>query len=450
VTSLLLTNCDWLVVGWDKWYQHGYVLVKEDKIVDVGHMAKMDLAIAPNQIIDCTGLVVMPGLINAHNHMYEIVCRGLGKTQDTLGWLKDLIYPVCKVLTPEDYYQAALLGAADCLSQGTTSVVSHLTNFARFHADQEMRAFQASGMRAVVARASSTSSVVDSAENGDPAEELEAGENFLERWSRHGRVSPALGPAGLFSCDPGTSLKLKEVAQSRDARYFIHLNETRRQAEMARSRGFEGEVAWAAASGLLDETTIVAHSVWSSDNEMRLLADAGSLVVHNPYSNMVMGSGIANLAAHINAGVRVSVATDGPASNDSQDMFAEMKAALALQRVHTLNPSEMQPEDVFRMATESGAQAMGHRNLGRIELGFAADLIGVAITGNPAMMPVLDPIKSLVYCASGRDVRMTIVSGDVVYRDGEFASIDLREVAAFVQHETIPRVVRAIKPSEKT
>lgn len=443
--TLLLHDSPWVICDQGTWLRDASVCVDGSEIVEVGPAAEVAARHPDADRLDCSGLLLMPGFVNAHNHVYEILCRGLGKDAGTEGWLLNTIYPMTRQLTAEDYYHGALLGAADALRTGTTAIVSQLTNFARFHAADELRGFRDSGIRARVVRASSTASTINPDENADPDDEVEATGAYLDEWAGHERVAPAVGPSGLFSCDPDTHARLKQLANDKGSKYFTHLNETREQLDLAHSRGYPGQVDWAYRIGILDEHTVVAHNVWGNDAEAELLARTRATVVHNPTSNMVMSSGVANVPAMLRAGVRVTVATDGPASNDAQDMFAEMKAALLLHRLATLDPQIIEPATVFGMATEAGAGVFDlEGRSGRLAPGYQADVVGVRVAGNPCMQPIFDPIAAVVYYGSGRDVDFTMVAGELLYRDGAFLTIDIDEVLGFVQQETVPRVARAL------
>ncbi len=443
--GLLLHESQWVIRGPGEWERDASVYIDDGRVVEVGAAEELARAHPESERVDCSDLILMPAFANCHNHMYEILCRGLGKQHALEGWLRDVIYPMARALVPEDYYYGALLGAADCFRTGTTAVVSQLTNFARFHADEEARGFAAAGIRARVVRASSTASNIDPEENGRPDDELAAAAAFLDRWPGGGRVQGAVGPAGLFTCDPATQARLKQLAGERNGMFFTHLNETRQQSESAQAEGYEGQVDWAHQIGILDADTVVAHGVWSTDGEIATLAEAGSLLVHNPSSNMVLGSGVAPVPAMLDAGVAVSIATDGPASNDSQDMFAEMKTAVLLQRVAAVDPSSFDADTAFALATTAGARVFDLEDeFGRIEPGYVADIVAVGIGDNPSLQPVLDPVAALVYCGSGRDVVFTLLEGEFVYRDNEFPTIVLSDALGFIQNETTPRVRAAL------
>ena len=421
------------------------VAIEGRQICAVGPTAELRAAYPAAARVDCSGLLLLPGMINAHNHVYEVVLRGVRRTTALEDWLRTLIYPVARVMTAQDYYHAGVLGAADAVRTGTTSLVSQLTNFARFHADEEARAFRDVGIRARVARAASTSSSIDPTEEGTPDAEFADTAAFIDRWAEGDLVRGQVGPAGLFSCDDDTLLRLKRLATETGGNFYIHLAETRGQTEAAKRRGFRGQIDQARQIGLLDEQTVVAHAVWVDDEEIEMLAAAGVSVVHNPSSNMVLASGIAPVVKLRERGVRVSVATDGPASNDAQDMVAEMKAAVGVARVSTLDPAALTAHDALEMATTAGTAAIGmDGRLGRIEPGQLADVVGIRMLDNPSLEPVTDPIGSLVFAGSGRDVALTIVDGQVLFRGGDFPTMDVAASMAYVRHETLPRVQRAL------
>jgi len=428
MATLLLKNIDFLVQDAQRTIRSAAVYIEGATIQDVGPSAELERRCEAGISIDLSGCIVTPGLINAHNHLYEIMSRGLAKDFGTEGWLAKAIYPIDRFMQGDDYYHAALVALADSLRQGTTTMIDMMTNYARFHADRAMEAFQQSGMRGALARASTNRSTIDPGEERPDEEDLEASEAFLKRWAGRGRVAPWLGPSGLFSCTPDLLKRLKDLANAHGARFTIHLNETHVQAQAARKAGYVGQIAQADRIGILDERSSIAHAVWAGDAELAIAARTGAQIVHNPMSNMILASGVANVPRMLQLGIPVGLGTDGPASNDSLDMVTEMKAAVLLHRVSTLDATIVRARDAFRMATELGAQVLGVGRLGRLEPGWLADVAAFRIA--PGMVPVYDPIESLVYSGSGRDACLTIVDGEVVYRDGAFTRLDLAESLA--------------------
>ena len=429
--SLLLHRADFLVQDADHYLRGAALYIEDGMIRAVGPSAELEARHRADVSIDLSGCIVTPGLVNAHNHLYEIMSRGLGKDFGTEGWLAKSIYPVNRFMQGDDYFYAALVALADCLRQGTTTVIEQMTNYSRFHADREMEAYRQCGMRGAVARASTNRSTIDPGEERPEEEDLKASEAFLKRWAGHARVAPWLGPSGLFSCTPDLLKRLKDTATAHGARFTIHLNETHVQAQLARREGFVGQIAQADRIGILDERSSIAHAVWAGEAELAIAARAGAQIIHNPLSNMILASGVANVPKMLALGITVGLGTDGPASNDSLDMVTEMKAAVLLHRVNTLEATALGARDAFRMATEAGARILGVERLGRLEPGWKADVAAFRVV--PGMVPVYHPVDALVYSGSGRDACLTVVDGEVLYRDGRYTRVNLPEALAHLE-----------------
>ncbi len=428
MSSLLLHGADFLVQGADAFLRGGALYIENGIIKDIGPSDKLNRRHAAEESIDLSGCMVTPGLINAHNHLYEIASRGLGKDWGTEGWLAKSIYPVDRFMQGDDYYHAALVALGDSLRQGTTAVIEQLTNYARFHADREFEAYLQTGIRGAVARASTNRSTIDPGENRTKEEDIKASEEFLKRWSGKERVTPWLGPSGIFSCTGEMLKRLKDMSLDYGTRFKTHLNETKGMARAARREGYLGEIAQAHHFGLLDDRTLIAHAVWAEEEELAMVAGESAHIVHNPSSNMILASGVADVPKMLELEISVGIGTDGPASNDSLDMVAEMKAGALLHRVHTINPTIISARDVFRMATEGGAKILGLEKLGRLEKGWVADVAAFRIA--PGMTPVYHPVDSLVYTGSGRDACLTVVEGEILYRDGKCTRFNLDDAVA--------------------
>ncbi|GAF78734.1 unnamed protein product, partial [marine sediment metagenome] len=180
--------------------------------------------------------------------------------------------------------------------------------------------------------------------------------------------------------------------------------------------------------GILGPRYMSVHSVWISEEEIKLMADAKVHVIHNPVSNMYLGSGVAKIPEMRNAGINVALGSDGPASNNNQDLIQSMKFAACLHKVNKLNPAIVTAQDVLEMATINGARSLGlERKIGSIEVGKKADLIIVDME-KPHIAPVHDPVASLVYCANGSDVDTVIVNGKVLMENRKVLSLDEHKV----------------------
>ncbi|GBC69932.1 5-methylthioadenosine/S-adenosylhomocysteine deaminase [archaeon HR01] len=425
--SILLKNADFVVQDRDKVIRDASVYVEGGVIQDVGPAMDINNQHKADMEFDCRGHIVIPGLINSHNHLYEISQRGLGKDYPLDEWIKKIVYPVNQMLTGDDYYWLELMACADAARNGTTAIVEMMTSFARFHADRGVEAFLDFGMRGAVARSSSNRSRISDAENRPPEEDYKATAEFIDRWRERASplVKPWVGPSMTITCEPSFQAELKRLAKEKGVKYHVHLAETAGITKAARDNGYLGDVALAYAHGLLDENTVIAHAVWVTDIELEMVKLAGAQIVHNPSSNQVLADGAAPVARMVAKGITVGLGTDGPSSNDSLDMVAEMKSCVKLSRVSTLNTTVLSSKQVFEMATLGGATILGYGNLGKLYKGFLADIACFRMRRNPSLYPVYDPIDALVYYGSGRDNVLTIIGGKVVYYDGSWPTIDV-------------------------
>jgi 5-methylthioadenosine/S-adenosylhomocysteine deaminase len=431
--DVLLHDADYVIQAADRWLRRASVCVSGDRITAVGPTASLEERFPEAPRIDCRGRMLLPGLVNAHNHLYQVMLRGLGKDWAVVDWARRLTYPVARSLGADEYRAAVCLAAVDALRCGTTAIVDMPSHYTRFHADTSMAVLREAGLRGAVVRGASDVSRFDAGENRPPEEDLAAVQAFLRRWADAGLVQPWLGPSGLHATSPPTIVQLKRLASQATTRFHIHLGEMESSLAYAQAQGYACEVAWAADLGILDGHTSVAHAVWVSDQGRQLLATSGAQVVHNPNSNQVLASGVAPIAAYRSMGIPLALGTDGAASNDALDLIAEMKSAVLLQRVHTCDPAALRAADAFSMCTEGGARVLGIPDLGRLEAGWLADIVAVQVAGNPSLTPIYDPVASLVLHGSGRDVVLVMVAGRVLYQDGRFLSIDAEAALAAVQ-----------------
>lgn len=425
MSSLLLSHADFLIADSDSIVEDGSVRITDHSISAAGPAVEVAAEGAADEEIDCRGCIVFPGLVNAHNHIYEIMQRGLGKDYEVLDWVRHAIYPITKVMTAEDFYWSNVVAIADAFRNGTTGLVEHPTNFVRFYVDNEFQALVDCGIRGAVYRTGSNCSTVDPEENAPPDVDLRQSEEYVTKWQGHPLVRPGLGPSGFHCADADLFSRYKDLARRKQAPFHFHLAENPYTTAAVRKLGYRSEAAIAHAANILDENTSLAHCVWLGEADFEVIRSSGAQVCHNASSNQILASGIPNIMRMFDKGIPIALGSDGPASNDSMDMIGEMKAAALLQRVNTLDPTALSARDVFRMATVGGAKVLQNERLGRIVPGYLADIAAVRIQNNPSMFPIFDPINSLVFHGSGRDVCLTIVNGKVVYRDGRYTTIDV-------------------------
>lgn len=405
--SILLHNG--AVFSANGWLTPGYVLINGDTITAVG-AGNPPVEVAAKTVIDAHHHAVLPGFINGHTHLSQTFMRGLGGGRPLLTWLKERIWPLQSAMTPEILRLAALLGLVENLRSGVTSVVNHhkVTTTAA-HTDAVCSAAETVGIRLVLAR-----SWADRGTNAEAPERILSDlSRLFEQWAASPLISAANGPLVPWRCSGDTLQRTHTLAQQYNAPTHIHVGETRDEVQMTLNDSGQRPVAWLDSLGVLGPNTQIVHSVWVDEHEIALMAERGSMLVHCPVSNAVLGSGIAPLTALHRAGIRLRLGTDGPASNDQQDMFEAMKQALCFARAAALDPTVVAPADVLQMALD-----------GRTLIpGAPADVITVNLNHARAV-PIHDLTSALVLCTPGTEVDTVIVGGKRLMQDKKVLVLD--------------------------
>lgn len=385
-------------------------------------------AAACDRRIDAAGKVVMPGLVNAHTHLFQTLIRGVYQHLPFADWLRR-IYGCGRVLTPEDCRVSAMLGSLEALHSGVTTLVDHhFLNRGTELATATIEGMRELGLRAVLAR-----TIMDLGELA-PREVLETAdrglrsiEDLIAAHRGDNLVAFMAGPnTPGASASAELSREVQRWAVDRGLRVSMHVAESKSVTGAVREHtGYEGVVAWLDGYEALGPNTLAAHSVHVTPNEIDIYSRRGVSVAHNPVSNMFLGDGIAPVVEMIEAGVNVALGTDGAASNNSQDMWETLKMAPLLQRARTFDPDAIAPAQAVRMATINGARAVGLDHLiGSLEPGKRADLILLDLRSQSPTVAVHDILSQLVYCARPSNVEMVMVDGRVVLEHGLVPGFD--------------------------
>jgi len=409
----------------------GWVHVVGDRIVALGSGdAPDDLSHSADEVIDASGMAVMPGMVNAHTHLFQTFFRGLADDKPLLEWLNDCIWPGAVHLDAETGYLAAKLGLIENLLTGATSVIDHqYVNIDPAISSAVCRAADELGIRFVLARGwadrnyhpplSETADVV-----------VERSRNLFDEWdgAGDGRIRVEMAPLIPWGCSD-EAMRVTTAETRRWGRgTHVHCAETTIEVEMSLEERGLRHVHWLRDLGTLGPDVQLAHSVWLDDEELEIVAETGSVVVHCPVSNMYLASGVARVPEMRAAGIPVALASDGPGSNNRQDMFEALKMSVLLQKVHHLDAMILQPEDALEMACWGGAAAMAMSDeLAMIAPGRKADLLMVDLT-SPFVAPVHRVASALVFNATPRDVRHVIVEGRFVVRDGAVPGVDIDDL----------------------
>ena len=410
----------------------GYVRLDGNLIKEVGEGLPLRTANS-DQIIDATGCVLMPGLVNAHTHLYQVLLRAVWEDLELMPWLRR-IYGCARVLRPEHCYAGSLLGCAEAIRSGVTTVCEH--NFLNPSPDcafETIRAIQDSGLRAVFARTiMDTGEIVPDCVKEKPNAAFRHIESIMAKHQHGPGFSLMTGPnTPPINTTPELLKEIRRFADDKSIGISAHVAESKSVVECARQQhGKAGVVEFLHQFGLAAPNSIFAHSVHVSQDEIALLEQTGTSVSHNPVSNMMLGDGVAPIVEMLRQGVNVALGTDGAASNHSQDLFDTMKAASLLQKVHHQDAGVIEPYAVLRMATAGGAKALGLSSVcGTIEVGKRADLVLVNFE-TIHNQPINDIFSQIVHCAKASDVRTVIVNGEILMRDRQLRRLDDNRILA--------------------
>jgi 5-methylthioadenosine/S-adenosylhomocysteine deaminase len=393
--------------------ENGYVLVEDSKITYVGKEEK-----PAHKVIDATNCVVMPGLINTHTHIGMTLFRGYADDLPLKQWLEDHIWPAEAKLTDEDLYIGTMLGCLEMIRSGTTAFADMY-----IHVDSVARAVEESGMRAALSYG-----MIDLGNKSRADSELAEGSRFVKKWngSAEGRITAMYGPHAPNTCSREFLARVKEQAVRDNARIHIHVLETEAELNQMKEQFGMCSVNMLDELGFLGPDVLAAHCIWLSGGDMDILADRNVNIAHCPISNMKLASGIAPVPELLKRGANVALGTDGCASNNTLDMFEEMKTTALLHKVNSMDPTTLPADEVLKMATLNGAKALGVP-VGVIRPGMLADIIIVDMD-KPHLLPVHNQISHLVYATRGSDVKTTIVNGNILMEDGVVKSIDQEKV----------------------
>ncbi|MFB6094385.1 MAG: amidohydrolase [Halanaeroarchaeum sp.] len=379
---------------------------------------------AGDDVLDATGALVVPGLVNAHTHAAMTLLRGYADDEPLEDWLREDIWPVEAILEPEDVRAGTDLAAVEMIRSGTTAFADMY-----FHMPTVVDRVEAAGLKARIAHGV----VTVGKDEADARADLEEGLSVARRFdgAADGRVRTAFAPHSLTTV--GEEYLSEFVPRARDlgVPLHYHANETAAEVEPIVEEHGERPLAYADDRDMLSSEDFLAHGVHLGDAEIDLLAERGTSLVHCPASNMKLASGMAPVQDLLDAGVGVALGTDGAASNNDLDVFDEMRDAAMVGKLAAEDASAVPAEAVVRMATEGGNRALGFDG-GRIEPGAAADLAVVDFEV-PRLTPVHDHVSHLAYAATGGDVRHTVVDGAVLMRDRTVQTLDeeaVRERAA--------------------
>ncbi len=418
--------------------EDGAILIKAGKIEAIGRSAEFEGTDARRVLHYPHGLA-MPGLVNTHTHVPMSLFRGLADDLPLNRWLEEYIFPAeAQFVNPHFAYWGAMLSCAEMVLSGTTCFADGY-----FYEHDVARAVESFGMRAVLAQG-----IIDFPAPGvpDPKRNIEAAEDFVHGWKgRHPLITPALFCHSTYTCSAETIVSAKKAARNRAVPFFIHLAETRTEEEIVRQRYGKTPTGFLDSLDVLDAQTMAVHCIWLNEEDMDILAAKSVGVSHTPESEMKLASGAPPMQDLLDRGAKVSLGTDGCASNNDMDMFLEMDVAAKLEKLRRLDPAVLSAREMLRLGTMGGATALGlDSEIGSIEKGKRADII-VLDMKKPHLIPLYDCYSQLVYAAKGSDVVTTIVDGNVLVEHGETVHRDVEELY-YQAGEIAKKIADALRP----
>lgn len=371
-------------------------------------------------IINGHNQLAMPGLVNTHCHGAMTLFRGLADDMELDQWLNEHIFPAeAAHVNPDMVYWCTKLAAAEMILSGTTTVADGY-----FFEHDAARAFADAGMRAVAAQG-----VIDFPAPGvpDPADNISAAGAFIDHWQkRNPLITPAVFVHSPYTCSGATLQRAKELTRTKEVPLFIHVAESRFEADIITDMQGKSPIRHLEALGILDPATVCVHCVWADEKDLVVLAESGAGVVVCPQSHLKLASGIAPLETMLKKDIPVGLGTDGAASNNSLDMFREMDVCAKMQKIRSLDPVAVPAAEVLAMATTGGASVLGmETTIGSLGVGKKADIILINLD-----TPHLQPMQGtdlLVYAAGGADVKTVLINGQLVMQDRKILSFDLTE-----------------------
>ena len=410
--------------------EKGAVAVDNGKIADIGAAEKVVPNWKGRKSVDAGQALIMPGLINAHTHAAMTFLRGLADDLPLLDWRRNTVFPIEARLVPEIVELGSLLGYAEMLATGTTACADMY-----IFEDSVFKAAKRAGIRCLGGEAIFS---FPSAACSGPEEALELTGELAERYADDPLIDVAVNPHSVYTVEPKILRACSDLAKRLDAPLHIHLAETASETVLCLEKSGQRPIALAEENGVFDGLALAAHLVDINEEEADFLASKNVVPVHNPGSNMKLASGVAPAPMMLERGLPVALGTDGPASNNTLNMFAEMNRTALLHKA-TSGDAEVAPASVvLDMATRNGARIFRAPGLGSLEKGAPADLIILDITA-PHMRPFYNPVSQIVYAASGHECRLTMIDGKIRYDKGKY-SFDYDELLR--ETEALKKFVR--------
>lgn len=399
-------------------WENGAIAVKDGAIIGIGGSEEFAKKFSASQIIDATGKLVLPGLINTHTHSPMTIFRGYADDLHLKEWLYDHIFPIeSEFVTPENVRTGTRLAIAEMLLSGTTTF-----NDMYYYVDEMAKVVDQVGVRAVL-----TESLIDFSVPNSPSPEhaLKVSENLINKWAHHPLITIGVSAHAPYTTSPEVIKKGKELADKYNLPFNIHVAETRGEYDLTQKEYGMTPVQFLDSIGVLGSNVIAAHSVHLTPEDIEIFARRGVGVAHNPQCNMKLASGVAPVPAFLKAGVKVGIGTDGVASNNDLDLFDEVRSAAFIHKLNSNNPTVLDAQTALEMVTIGGARVLRMEDkIGSLEAGKRADII-ILDMNQPHAHPVYNIYSLIIYSLRGSDVETVMVDGRLMVHNRKLVTLDL-------------------------
>jgi len=401
--------------------EDGAVAVRGERIVMVGPTAQVAETYQGKRTIDARGKIVLPGLVNTHNHAPMTLLRGIADDLALMEWLQKYIFPAeAKNVTGDFVEKGTALACLEMIRSGTTTYADMY-----YFEDRVAEATFRAGMRGVLGE---TVLQFPSPDSRTPEEALAYTEKYIKRWKGNHLITPVVAPHAPYTNTAETLKACKALADRYGVPLTIHVSETRDEVRQISEKYNTTSIKWLDGLGVLGPNVFVNHGVWLTEEDLAIVRKRGAGVTHNPESNMKLASGTAPVPRMLALGIPVGLGTDGAASNNNLDMFEVMDFAAKLHKLVTMDPAALPAATVLELATLGGARVLGFdREIGSLEAGKKADLILVDADSAHGQ-PLYNVYSQLVYSLKGADVSASIIDGKVVMLDRRVLTLDEKRI----------------------
>ena len=410
----------------------GDVVIEDGRILSVGRSDSRTVGRSTprdreDSVLDCSGLILLPGLIQAHVHLCQTLFRGLADDLPLEQWLSRRIWPLEAAHTASSVYWSAMLGAAELLLGGTTAILDMETVH---HTHSAFEALDAIGLRATVGKCLMDAPAAPAGLREPTELALREADDLYQKWNgtANGRLRCCFAPRFAPSCTGPLLRAVSERAEQLGSMVHTHAAETPLELELVKRETGHDEIAYLDSMGISGRRAALAHCVWVDRESIRRLGRTRTGVVHCPSSNLKLGSGIAPVPELLAAGCTVGLGADGAPCNNRLDAFEEMKLAALIQKPR-LGPDALPAAQVLELATLGGAGVLGlEDHIGSIEPGKRGDLVALDLSGPHGQPEDVDLASRIVYAARAADVRHVLIDGRIIVRDGALLTGDLTEI----------------------